>query len=114
MTLAQWVFHYNEIIFNRKQERDWQVDFAKEVLDVLSSNFELVGAMANPAAGKMLSEIKKLKQYRQELTEDDMNDILSKVPQTLKAKGKPDDAGKKFILPKMEREKKPFLSIDED
>ena len=67
MTLVQWIFHYNEVIYNRKQERDWQVDLAKEVLDVLSSNFELVGAMANPAAGKMLSEIKKLKQYIREL-----------------------------------------------
>lgn len=107
LTFAQWLFHYKEILQSEKEQND--------KFGVLLSYLELVGSMANPAAGKKLQEMKELQEHRDELSPEalteNMEELMASIPKTLEIKLQDSS---KFILPKYDKKKERKLGIDKD
>jgi hypothetical protein len=101
MTLAQWLFHYQEVMMFK----DEQVKVIKVIVDRVLDQLELVGTMANPPAGKALQEAKELAKARKQLDADNFakffEELKTKIPNKLMIKRK-DPLMHRYILPKYE------------
>lgn len=107
MTLAQWIFHYVEISINKGKE----VEMKKTLLDVITSEIEFVGIMANPDIGMKLLEDRRNKKVAGDIEsgEDDllkfMNEIAEKLPEVVEV-DMTNENKNKFFLPKVDLKRK--------
>jgi len=107
MTLAQWIFHYAEVMtFEKKENKKFET-----LIDYL----ELVGTMANPQAGKVLKEMKDLAKAKEEINEDNFHiyfqELKKTIPNKLIVRPKNKDMNK-YILPVYKNTEKKELGIN--
>lgn len=97
MTPIQWMFHYREI----KRQQDKEFKEKKEIIEVITNYLELVGAMANPDAGKKLQEIKEQKKNEAEINADtfaeDFQKLKEMIPATLVVKNNKKQVNRHFL-----------------
>lgn len=106
MTLAQWLFHYAEVMSFKKKEN--------KKFESLLDHLELVGSMANPEAGKALKEAKELAKAKTELNGENFHIYFQELKKTIPNKlvVKPKNRDKNvFILPKYKGEERKQLGI---
>lgn len=98
LTKAQWLFHYQEVINEKKKQVGDKADIITsvlklfdnrvgQILDTISEGCKLAGAMANPEAGKALLEAEKLKELQADIGDEEFSDFWeefsSRIPSAL-------------------------------
>lgn len=69
MTVAQWLFHYFEIMKQKKEDVNIISDLLKYNFRSISEDIDLLGLIINPDTGKSMIEIKR--KYREENVENE-------------------------------------------
>lgn len=99
LTPLQWLFHYKEVMQGRNRDKE----YVESLVESLQYYLELVGTMANPAAGKELQEFKKLDKARKEIPEEEFpeiwEEIVDMIPKELLVTDTSSEENK-FSLPK--------------
>ena len=107
LTFIQWVFHYHEVLQNRKREYK-RTDSA---LEAILQTLESVGILTNPELALKAIDSQKSEKAKRDIEtgEDPMlkfyNEMQEKSPATLTVKFDKDEKDK-FFLPKYDRKKK--------
>ncbi len=107
MTHVQWLFHYKESIK--------EIERQNEIVEIITNYMELVGAMANPSAGKALKEAKELAKAKAEIPEDKFAEHFEEIKKYIPEKiviTKKVTNDNKYILPKYKRQEKAKLGIN--
>lgn len=94
MTVAQWVFHYIEIMKNKKEDTELLSNLIKHGLSTISEDIDLLGVLINPEGSKSLMEIKR--KYR-DGNNTETNNVVDNTHQSISNNDVLNDTDKELL-----------------